>query len=138
MTTVNDWNKSIIEEFRANHGKVGGRFEGATMLLLTHTGRKTGEQRTNPLVYYGEGGRYLVFASKGGAPEHPDWYRNLKANPVATIEVGTDRFEVDATELLGDERDVAYEKNAALRPMFAEYQRKTDRKIPVIALERRA
>lgn len=106
------------------------------MLLLTHVGRKSGEKRTNPLVYMADGDRYLVFASKGGAPSHPEWYRNLLANPSATIEVGTEKFGVDATELTGEERDRLYEKNAALRPAFAEYQERTTRVIPVVALER--
>jgi deazaflavin-dependent oxidoreductase (nitroreductase family) len=138
MTELNDWNRSIIDEFRANAGKVGGRFEGATMLLLTHTGRKSGRARTNPLVYLEDGGRYLVFGSKGGAPEHPDWYLNLLANPDATIEVGTEAFEVEAAEVTGDERDRLYAQNAALRPAFAEYQQRTSRTIPVIALRRKA
>ncbi|MEO6197050.1 MAG: nitroreductase family deazaflavin-dependent oxidoreductase [Dehalococcoidia bacterium] len=137
MTTANDWNQSIIEEFRANEGIVGGPFAGATMLLLTHAGRKTGTERTNPLVYLDDGARILIFASKGGAPEHPDWYRNLLANPAVTIEVGTEKFGVEATEVVGAERDRLYEKNAALRPAFAQYQRNTTRKIPVIALERK-
>ena len=137
MTTANDWNQSIIEEFRANEGIVGGQFTGATMLLLTHAGRKTGTERTNPLVYLDDGARILIFASKGGAPEHPDWYRNLLANPAVTIEVGTEKFGVEATEVVGAERDRLYEKNAALRPAFAQYQRNTTRKIPVIALERK-
>ena len=137
MTNVHDWNTSIIEEFRANEGKVGGPFEGTTVLLLTHTGRKTGHKRTNPLVYLEDAGRYLIFASKGGAPTHPDWYRNLLANPIARIEAGTDEFDVEATEVTGDERDRLFQKNAELRPAFAQYQRNTSRKIPVIALTRR-
>jgi deazaflavin-dependent oxidoreductase (nitroreductase family) len=106
------------------------------MLLLTHTGRRSGQERTNPLVYMADGDRYLIFASKGGAPEHPDWYRNLLANPEATIEVGTEQFGVVAEEIKGEERDRLYAKNAALRPAFAEYQEKTDRTIPVVALRR--
>ncbi|HEV3309278.1 MAG TPA: nitroreductase family deazaflavin-dependent oxidoreductase, partial [Chloroflexota bacterium] len=87
---VSDWNKHIIDEFRANGGKVGGQFEGAPLLLLTSTGAKTGQSRTNPMMYLSEDGRYYVFASKGGAPTNPDWYLNLIANPRASIEVGTE------------------------------------------------
>lgn len=121
MTTVHDWNASIIKEFRENEGKVGGQFAGETMLLLTHTGRKSGEQRTNPLVYLADGDRYLVFGSRGGSPEHPDWYRNLLANPAASVELGTDKFNVSATVLQGEERDRLYAKNAELRPVFNTY-----------------
>jgi deazaflavin-dependent oxidoreductase (nitroreductase family) len=134
MTSVHDWNQKIIEEFRANDGVVGGPFAGATLLLLTHTGRTSGKKRVNPLVYMADGERYLIFASKGGAPEHPDWYRNLLANPKGTIEVGMKKFEVQATEIVGEERDTLYAKNAELRPAFAQYQEKTTRVIPVIAL----
>ncbi len=136
MTSLNDWNQSIIDEFRANEGIVGGPFQGMTVLLLTHTGRKTGKQRTNPLVYLGDGDRYVIFASKGGADTHPDWYRNLLAEPRATIEVGTEKFEVVAAEIVGEERDRLYAKNAEMRPMFAQYQEKTTRRIPVVALTR--
>lgn len=138
VNPVQEWNRNIIKEFRANEGKVGGQFAGAPMALLTHTGRKSGEERTNPLVYMADGDRYLVFASKGGYPSHPDWYRNLIANPNATVEIGTDKFDVVATEVTDDERDRLYAKNAALRPAFAEYQEKTTRKIPVVALTRKA
>jgi deazaflavin-dependent oxidoreductase (nitroreductase family) len=136
MATVNDWNQNIINEFRANEGVVGGPFKGATMLLLHHKGRKSGTVRVNPLVYMADGDRYLVFGSKGGAPEHPDWYRNLLANPAATIEVGTEKFDVEASEVTGEERDRLYAQNAAQRPAFAEYQEKTSRTIPVVALRR--
>jgi deazaflavin-dependent oxidoreductase (nitroreductase family) len=138
MTRGPDWNRQIIEEFRANEGRVGGPFEGATMLLLTHTGARTGERRTNPLVYFEEADTLYIFGSKGGAPSHPDWYYNLRANPEATIEVGTEQFEVEATEVTGEERDRIFAANAALRPAFAQYQRNTTRTIPVIALRRRA
>jgi deazaflavin-dependent oxidoreductase (nitroreductase family) len=138
VTSVSNFNEQIIEEFRANKGVVGGPFTGATMLLLTHTGAKTGAARVNPLVYLEDGDRYLIFASKGGASTNPDWYRNLLANPIASVEVGTERFEVDATELVGEERDRLYAKNAELRPAFAQYQQKTTRVIPVIALTRRS
>ena len=133
---MNSYNQSIIDEFHENKGVVGGPFEGATVLLLTHKGAKSGTVRTNPLVYMDDGDRYLIFASKGGASTNPDWYHNLKANPNATIEVGTEKFDVEATELLGEERDRLYAKNAAERPAFAQYQQNTSRKIPVIALTR--
>ena len=137
MTSANDWNQSIIKEFRENKGIVGGPFEGMTMLLLHHKGRKTGQERVNPLVYYAEGDRCVIFASKGGAPEHPEWYRNLMANPEVSIEVGTEQFDVTATELKGEERDRIYAANAALRPAFAQYQGNTTRVIPAIALTRK-
>jgi deazaflavin-dependent oxidoreductase (nitroreductase family) len=136
MAEVTDWNRAIIEEFRANGGKVGGQFAGAPLLVLTTTGAKTGKQRTHPLVYLPDGDRLIVFASKGGAPTSPDWYHNLVANPTATVEVGNETFEVKATELTGEERDRIYAKQAELMPGFAEYQEKTTRTIPVVVLER--
>jgi len=137
MAVMNNYNQSIIDEFRANKGIVGGPFEGAPVLLLTHKGAKTGTVRTNPLVYMDDGERYLIFASKGGASTNPDWYHNLLANPGVTIEVGTEKFDVQATELVGEERDRLYAKNAEERPQFGQYQQNTSRKIPVIALTRR-
>jgi deazaflavin-dependent oxidoreductase (nitroreductase family) len=125
----------IAEEFRANGGKVG-MFADTTLLLLTTTGAKTGAERLNPLVYYPEGDRYMVFASAGGSPRHPDWYRNLKANPEVTLEVGNEKFRARATELSGDERDRVFAAQAARSPQFAEYDKSTTRTIPVIALER--
>jgi deazaflavin-dependent oxidoreductase (nitroreductase family) len=108
------------------------------MLLLTHTGARTGTRYTNPLVYLPDDGRLLIFATKGGAPDNPRWYRNLMANPTATVEVGTERFEVEATEVHGEERDRLYARQAEIVPGFADYERKTDRRIPVIALIRKA
>ena len=137
MTAQNDFNQQIIAEFRANQGVVGGPFAGAPMLLLTASGAKSGEQRTTPLVCLPDGDRYLIFASKGGAPTNPAWYHNLVAHPDVTVEVGTERFPATATELKGEERDRLYAKQAALRPAFGEYQQKTTRTIPVIALTRR-
>ena len=137
VSGVHEWNRKIIEEFRANEGKVGGPFAGAPMVLLTHTGRKTGETRTNPLVYMADGDRYLIFASKGGYQSHPEWFLNLKANQNATVEIGTDKFDVVAEEVTGEERDRLYAKNAAIHPPFAEYEKKTSRKIPVVALTRK-
>ena len=137
MTNVNDWNAQIISEFRANGGKVGGPFEGATVLLLTHTGAKSGKKRTNPLVYLAQGDRMYVFASKGGAATNPDWYHNLLANPASTVEVGTETYAVEAQPLTGAERDRIWKIQSELQPTFAGYQRNTRRKIPVVALIRR-
>jgi deazaflavin-dependent oxidoreductase (nitroreductase family) len=133
---VNNYNTQIIEEFRANEGKVGGPFEGATLLLLTHKGAKTGTERTNPLAYIEEDGRYFVFGSKGGASTNPDWYHNLRANPNATIEIGTEKFDVTAEVLTGEERDRVWTRNVRERPAFGEYEKRTSRQIPVIALTR--
>jgi deazaflavin-dependent oxidoreductase (nitroreductase family) len=136
-----DWNANVIEEFRNNEGKVGGGFEGATMLLLHTEGHKTGRERVNPLVYLPDGDRWVVFGSKGGSPADPDWVRNLEANPDVTIEVGTTSVPVRAVEILREEpeRDDLYSRQVARRPAFAEYEVKTDgiRKIPVIVFERR-
>jgi deazaflavin-dependent oxidoreductase (nitroreductase family) len=138
MTTDrSQFNERIIAEFRANGGKVGGPFEGAPMLLLATTGAKTGQPRINPLVYLPDGDRYVIIASKGGSPTNPDWYHNLVANPETTIEVGTETVPVRASVLTGEERDRLYARQASLRPAFAEYQQRTMRTIPVIALERR-
>lgn len=136
MAEPNDWNRRIIEEFRANKGKVGGPFEGAPLLLLTTTGAKSGQQRTTPLVYMPDGDRMIIFASKAGAPTNPDWYHNLVAHPQVTVEVGTETFNVTAVVITGEERDRLYAKQAAINPGFAEYETKTTRKIPVIALKR--
>lgn len=129
-----DFNAQIIEEFRANEGRVGGVFEGMPLLLLHHTGAKSGESRINPLAYQADDGRYVIFASKGGAPSNPDWYHNLKAHPNASIEVGTDTIDVLATEATGAERDRLYRTQAERVPQFSEYEQKTDRVIPVIVL----
>jgi deazaflavin-dependent oxidoreductase (nitroreductase family) len=136
MPDVNDWNSSIIEEFRANGGKVGGRFEGRTVLLLHHTGARTGRLRTNPLVYLSDGDRFAVFGSKGGAPTNPDWFHNLIAHPEVTIEVGTETIPVRARVATGAERDDLWARQVRAVPAFAEYEEKTERTIPVIVLER--
>ncbi|EFH81258.1 nitroreductase family deazaflavin-dependent oxidoreductase [Ktedonobacter racemifer] len=135
-TSANDWNSKIIEEFRANEGKVGGPFEGGTLLLLTTTGAKSGKQRVNPLAYLPDGERYVIFASKAGAPTNPDWYHNLVAHPQVKLEVGTEAFEATATEVTGEERDRLYAGIVERMPGFGDYEKKTTRKIPVIALER--
>jgi deazaflavin-dependent oxidoreductase (nitroreductase family) len=134
---TNDFNQSIIDEFRANGGKVGGPFEGAPMLLLTTTGAKSGQRRTIPVVYLADGDRYVVFASKAGAPTNPDWYHNLVANPAVTVEVGSERVDADAVVLTGDERDQLFATQAERMPGFKDYQAKTTRVIPVVALEPR-
>jgi deazaflavin-dependent oxidoreductase (nitroreductase family) len=134
---MSDFNASIIDEFRANEGKVGGPFKGAPMLLLHTTGRRSGTERVNPLVYWPEGDRMVIFASKGGAPTHPDWYRNLMAQPDTTVEVGTDTVPVHARETEGDERQDLFDRITAVMSGFADYQAKTSRIIPVIMLERR-
>lgn len=136
MASNNDFNERIIAEFRANHGKVGEPFAGRTLLLLTTTGAKSGQQRTSPLVYSKDGDRFIIIASKGGAPTNPDWYYNLLANPTATIEVGDETFPVRATIAEGDERTRLFDQMAAQMPGFAEYQKKTTRQIPVAVLER--
>jgi deazaflavin-dependent oxidoreductase (nitroreductase family) len=134
--TLSDFNQQVIEEFRANGGKVGGYFEGANMILITTTGAKSGLQRTIPLVYFKDGERVLIIASKGGAPAHPDWYHNLKANPVATVEIGTDTYEAKAVELALDDRNDVYTRIAEAMPNFGEYQQNTTRIIPVLELVR--
>lgn len=133
---VNNWNTQIIEEFRANEGKVGGPFAGGTLLLLTTTGAKSGLQRTNPLAYLAEGDRMFIFASKAGAPTNPDWYHNLVAHPTVTVEVGTEKFQARAVEITGKERDQIYARQVQRMPGFGDYEKKTARKIPVIELVR--
>lgn len=130
-----NWNDAIIEEFRANEGRVGGRFEGRTLLLLHHTGAKSGTVRVNPLAYRRDGDNYVIFASKGGAPTNPDWYYNLIANPDAEIEVGTEVIKVRARVAEGDERERLWTLQKEEVPGFAEYERKTSRQIPVVVLE---
>jgi deazaflavin-dependent oxidoreductase (nitroreductase family) len=129
------FNEALITEFRANDGKVGGRFEGRPVLLLTTTGAKSGRKFTIPLVYLQDGDRRLIFASKAGSPTNPDWYHNLVANPTVTVEVGADTYDAKAIVVTGEERDQIYAKQVAAMPMFGEYQEKTTRKIPVIDLK---
>jgi deazaflavin-dependent oxidoreductase (nitroreductase family) len=133
---ANPFNEQIIEEFRANEGKVGGPFQGAPMVLLTSKGAKSGRPHTTPLVYLKDGDRILVFGSMGGAPKHPAWYHNLRANPDATAEVGIEKYPVKATVLTGEERDRFFERQKSVMPAFGEYEKRTTRTIPVIALER--
>jgi deazaflavin-dependent oxidoreductase (nitroreductase family) len=134
---MSDFNQAIIKEFRANAGKVGGYFEGANMLLLHTLGAKSGQPRTNPLVYTPDADRLVVIASKGGADTNPDWYYNLMANPTVTVELGAEQFQARATVVTEEpERSRLYAKMVAHRPGFAEYEQKTSRKIPAIILER--
>jgi deazaflavin-dependent oxidoreductase (nitroreductase family) len=135
-TDYNAFNRQLIEEFRANGGKVGGMFAGAPLLLLTTTGARSGQPRVAPLAYTSDNGRLVVIASKGGAPTHPDWFHNLRANPEVTVEVGKETFPARATIPEGAERQRLFEQMAAQMPNFAEYQRNTTRKLPVIVLER--
>lgn len=134
---ANDFNTKIIAEFRANGGKVGPPFEGAPMVLLHTTGAKSGKERVNPLVYTRDGDRFVIIASKAGAPTHPDWYHNIKANPTVTLEVGDETFQASATVIdSGPERDRLYAAQAELMPGFKDYEKATDRVIPVIVLDR--
>ena len=133
---TNNLNRQVIEEFRTNAGKVGGNYQGRPLLLLTTTGRKTGHTHTTPVMYLADSDGYCVFASKGGAPEHPAWYLNLVANPRVSVEVGTERFDAQATVVGQAERDALYRKQASLYGQFAEYERKTSRTIPVVRLTR--
>ena len=136
MNDIHAWNTSIINEFRDNGGKVGGQFEGATLLLLHTTGAKSGNVRVNPLVYTKDGERFVVIASKAGAPTNPDWYYNVLANPTVTVEAGTEQFQARAIAASEPERTRLFEQMAAQMPGFAEYQRNTSRTIPVVVLER--
>lgn len=129
-------NEAIIKEFRENGGKVGGHFVNTPLLLLHTVGAKSGEARLNPAAYFTENDRYIIIASKGGAPNHPDWYHNIVANPEVSVEVGTEKFQALATEAEEPQRTQLYEKMVALNPGFAEYLKKTTRTIPVIIVTR--
>ena len=137
MSNPNDWNKQIIQEFRSNDGKVGGYFEAMTLLLLHTTGAKSGLPRINPVVTMPDGDRFVIMASKAGRPTNPDWYYNLIANPEVSVEVGTEKFEALATVVQEPERSELFAKMASMYPVYAEYQQKTTRIIPVIVLTRR-
>jgi len=134
MSDPNDFNAKVIAEFRANEGRVGGMFEGMPVALVHHRGARTGTERVNPLVYLKDGDRYVIFASKAGAPTNPAWYHNLMAHPETEIEVGTQTIPVRAAEAAGDERERLFAAQAQRSPQFGEYQRKTDRVIPVVVL----
>lgn len=135
---MSDFNSQIIDEFRANGGRVGGQFEGAPMLLLHTVGRKSGVERTNPMMYLDVDGHRYVFASKAGADENPDWYLNLSADPAVTVETGTETYSATAIEVTGADRDRIYAEQAGRYQGFAEYQAKTSRVIPVVELIPRA
>jgi deazaflavin-dependent oxidoreductase (nitroreductase family) len=134
MAETNDWNRQVIEQFRANGGRVAGQFEGAPLLLLHTTGAKTGQKRVNPVMYLDLHGHRYVFASKAGAPQNPDWYRNLTANPDVEVEAGSENYTATAVPVTGDERDRIYAEQSRRYPGFAEYQEKTSRRIPVVEL----
>ena len=137
MTEANEWNKAIIEEFRANEGKVGGMFENMPLLLLHTTGAKSGKAHINPAAYIADGERLVVVASKNGAPTNPDWYYNLVANPKVSVEVGTEQFQAQATVATEPERTKLFKQMVAANPGFAEYEQKAaPRIIPVIILTR--
>jgi deazaflavin-dependent oxidoreductase (nitroreductase family) len=138
MSDVHDWNRKIIEEFRANDGKVGGPFAGSPVLLLHTTGAKTGLERVNPMMYLDLDGHRYVFASKAGADTNPDWYWNLVAHPDVTVEVGAETYRGAAAPVSGDDRDRIYAEQARRYPGFAEYVQKTRRVIPVVELIPRA
>ena len=134
MSDIEDWNSKIIEEFRANEGRVGGPFAGAPVLLLHTRGAKTGRERVHPMMYLDLDGHRYVFASKAGADTNPDWYWNLVAHPDVTVEVGTETYEAAAVPVTGDDRDRIYAEQARRYPGFAEYEQKTSRVIPVVEL----
>ncbi|HEY3723894.1 MAG TPA: nitroreductase family deazaflavin-dependent oxidoreductase [Acidimicrobiia bacterium] len=133
---VNDFNRGIIEEFRANDGKTSGPFAGAPLMLMTTTGAKSGKERVIPIVYTRDGDRLVVAASKGGAPTNPDWFHNVVAHPEVTVELPGETFRAKASVVDRAERDRLYAAHADLMPGFADYEKKTDRVIPIVVLER--
>lgn len=133
MSGPGNYNQTVIERFRANGGEVGGP---NSLILLTTTGARTGQPRTAPIAYSTDGDRLVILASKGGAPTNPDWYHNLVANPIVTVELGTERFQARASVATGQERERLFAQHAALMPGFAKYQENTTRQIPVVILER--
>ena len=133
---MTEFNQKVIEEFRGNGGKVGGAFAGAPMIIVTHTGAKSGKVHTTPLVYSQDGDRFVIIASKAGAETNPAWYYNLIAHPEVTVEVGAERFTARAVEVRGTERDRLFDAQARLMPQFNEYKKRTTRTIPVLTLER--
>lgn len=136
MSTFNNWNQTIIDEFRANAGKVGGPFARSTLLILHTLGAKSGKEHINPAAYIQDGDRLVIIASKGGAPNNPDWYYNILAHPLVTVEVGTEQYQAQAAIAPEPERTRLYNKMVEVLPGFAEYQQKTTRVIPVITLTR--
>jgi deazaflavin-dependent oxidoreductase (nitroreductase family) len=138
MSSVSNWNQQVIAEFRANGGRVGGRHAGRPILLLHSVGARSGQTRVHPVTYQQVGDRFAIFASKNGAPTNPDWYHNLRANPRATVEVGTNTFAVNARVAQGQEREEIWARQKQQYPNFADYEKQTARQIPVIILERDA
>ena len=136
MSELNEYNKQVITEFRANEGKVGGQMENMPVIPLTMTGAKSGRTITKPLVYTTDGERIVVIASFAGAPHHPGWYHNLVANPEVTLEIGTERFRARAEVTNGEERQRLFDAQAAQMPIFHDYQKKTSRQIPVVVFNR--
>ena len=136
MGEMDEFNRTVVEEFRANAGQVGGGFAGLPMILIETKGPKSGKTYTTPLVYLADGDSWYIFASKGGAPTNPVWFDHLKAGPDITIEVGSERFAATATELTGTERDTIYDKQASIMTNFADYAAATTRVIPVFRLTR--
>ena len=134
--SVNDFNQTVIAEFRTSSGKVGGMFANMPLLLLTTIGAKSGQPRTTPVAYIIDGDHFAIVASKAGAPTNPDWYHNILANPVVTVEIGGERFQARAVVAEEQERKRLYAQMVARVPQFAEYQQKTSRQIPVAVLER--
>ncbi|MFE3448511.1 nitroreductase family deazaflavin-dependent oxidoreductase [Nonomuraea sp. NPDC059194] len=133
-----EFNQKIIEEFRANGGVVGGHFHGSTLVLLSTTGAKSGKRVTTPVMYLRDGDRIVIIASNAGADNHPAWYHNLLAHPDATVELGTETFEATSEVIEGDDRDRLYAEMVAIAPTFADYEARTTRRIPVVALKRAA
>lgn len=136
MSELNEFNQQVISEFRADQGKVGGQLANMPVLLLTTTGAKSGRALTRPLVYTTDRDRIVVIASFAGAPNNPPWYHNLVANPEATVELGSERFQVRAEVTSGEERQRLFNRQAEQMSIFADYQKKTPRQIPVIVLKR--
>jgi deazaflavin-dependent oxidoreductase (nitroreductase family) len=139
MSSFGDFNRNLIADLRANHGKAtSGPFQGRDVLILTTKGAKSGETRENPIVYTRDGDSYVVVASKGGAPTNPHWFHNLRAHPEVTVEVGGEKFEARARVMDDEEYERLYKHHATINPQFNEYRTKTTRKIPVVVLERQS
>lgn len=136
MSSFHDFNRNLVEDVRAHGKPTSGPFLGRDVLILTTKGAKSGEERSTPLVYHRDDGHHVIIASKGGAPTHPSWYHNLKANPVVTVETGGERFHARARVIDGEDYERLYKQHADINPGFWDYRKKTDRKIPVIVLER--
>jgi deazaflavin-dependent oxidoreductase (nitroreductase family) len=137
MSSYGDFNRNLVADFRANHGKAtSGPFVGRNLLILTTKGAKSKEERTTPVVYTRDGERYVIIASKGGSPTHPSWYHNLREHPDVTVEVGDDKFKARAIVVDGDDYERLYLHHASINPSFHEYRTKTNRKIPVVVLEK--